>query len=168
MLEKESPHNNPENIPHVEMKEGIPPKEFWVVDDDTEYVPAFIKYCEGATKDRKCQFSQYETGKSALDEIGKRKKDKMPMPSYLFVDGELEKDNDELKNGWEVVKRIRAIPEIEQPKIIAHSRKKDCNEEMKKAGADFSLWKARENEKLRKFLSDPEHYQEDTETIEQK
>jgi hypothetical protein len=144
---------NPEN------REGepIPAKEVWIIDDDEETIKSILKIWQMKTKGL-YNFRHFETGASALAEIKRRQEAKESLPAYIFVDGELKKDEGELKRGASLIKKIRNIKEIEQPQIIAHSTEKEFNQEMLEAGANLAFSKKNFMESA-EFLVDPEKYQ---------
>lgn len=147
---------NKENFPKQENKteqESIPSKEVWIIDDVPEYTKAILRLWEFKFKDSGFQFRCFDTALSALAEIEKRRANQEKMPGFIFIDGQLEKDTGDLKEGVNFVKKVRALKEIQQPKLIANSSDRIRNNEMLKFGADQSFSKA-ESSKAADFLKE--------------
>lgn len=139
-------------------KESTPQKEIWVVDDEKEIIASLLRFWQIKTRHLAYSFKYFETAKSALEEIEKRKESKEKLPDLIFVDAQLDKDKEEeFKKGANLVKRIRDIKEIRQPKIIAHSSDFANNVELLAAGADLGFQKI-DISKSAEFLQNPEKY----------
>lgn len=134
-------------------------KEVWVVDDNIEATTPIMKIWQMKTRERGYSFQLFETAQAALEEIERRRETKEKLPAMIFIDGTLEKDEGELQIGTNVIREIRNIKDIEQPKIIAHSTEGETNEKLKEAGADFAFRKMDIME-TSEFLKDPEGYKE--------
>ncbi|MBU4332384.1 hypothetical protein KKD19_06180 [Patescibacteria group bacterium] len=145
------------NLEKHSEQEPAPAKEIWIIDDDKETIEGILRFWQMKTQDIGYGFKHFETGQSALEEIKRRKESKEKLPDLVFVDGELEKDQEELRKGANLIKEIRSIEEIEQPKIIAHSSDFVNNVELLMAGADLGFQK-KDITKSAEFLKDPEHY----------
>lgn len=117
------------------------PKEVWIVDDSEEIIKSILRFLDLEVGELGFQFEYYDLAQKALEELLRRKKEKRNLPGVIFVDGALEKDEGELSLGSELIKKIRKLEGIEQPKIIAFSSSYQMNEEMKEVGADEMIEK---------------------------
>jgi len=136
-------------------KEIIQPKEIWIVDDSEDIARSALRMWQLKTKDRDYAFKHFETGRAALEELNRRLKEQEGLPQVIFVDGQLEKDEEdsELRKGANLIKAIRSMEDIVQPQLIAHSGIKENNDEMLAAGADLAFEK-KEALKTAEFLAE--------------
>ncbi|MBP6855659.1 MAG: hypothetical protein KBC26_01660 [Candidatus Pacebacteria bacterium] len=112
-----------------EQKEA--PKELvvWVVDDwEVETTAQYIQMqFNGRVK-----VVPFKTGESALEEI---KKEGATLPDLIIVDGELDADEEELRMGDEVVKRLVGSGRLKPLcGIIPFSTKREINQKIYEAG----------------------------------
>jgi CheY-like chemotaxis protein len=150
----------PEKLtPKIE-KEPQLKKEIWLVEDNESLARSLIRLWEGLELDY--VFNHFPTAKSLFEEIEKRlkeiKDEKIKkVADIIFMDGNLEEDEGELRDGAQVIKKIREIKEMEQPIIVAFSSDFVKNVEMMLAGANLSLGKM-QSEKIEEFLKQPEEF----------
>jgi len=143
-----------------EIKEGVPLSEVWIIDDEEEITQTLLRIW-GRKFAGKYVLRNFYTAQEALGEIERLAKEKGILPKIIFVDGQLKKDQGELAQGDVVIQKIRALKDISQPQLIAHSAVGEINKEMIEAGADLSFRKSLDFMKLSKFLEDPEEYKEE-------
>jgi len=136
-------------------KEKLPSKEVWIVDDEPEIIKSLIRFWKGKISEVGYTIKHFEKAKDALDEINRRKAAEENMPKVIFVDGELNKDEEDLKKGSNFIKKIHKIEDIETPKLVAHSSMKEFNDEMLESGADIAFSK-NDVKSSRDFLLDLE------------
>jgi CheY-like chemotaxis protein len=150
----------PEKFPPKIEKEPQLKKEIWLVEDNESLARSLIRLWEGLELDY--VFNHFPTAKSLFKEIEKRlkeiKDEKIKkVADIIFMDGNLEEDEGELRDGAQVIKKIREIKEMEQPIIVAFSSDFVKNVEMMLAGANLSLGKM-QSEKIEEFLKQPEEF----------
>lgn len=112
--------------------------EVWILDDNVDFSESLMRGW-GMAGDS-FGFQAYPTAREALAEIENKIQINQTLPSIIFVDGNLDKDEGELKNGANFIIKVRQL-EIPQPTLIAHSNSKSSNEEMMSAGADLAMEK---------------------------
>lgn len=119
------------------------PKEVWLVDDDADIVSSLLMSWRSKLREKDLSCQVFETGKSVFQELQRRIKEGVAMPSLLLVDGELNKDEEdsEFRLGGNLIRSIRSTENISQPTIVAHSNSDKFNEDMIEAGADISFTK---------------------------
>ncbi len=139
-------------------KEPQPKKEVWIVDDMENVAQSLVCLWQDSKLDY--IFNHFPTAKSLFEEINRRLEEIKGQPAkkivdIIFMDGELKGDEGELRNGANVIKKIKEIKEIEQPIIAAFSVDFANNIEMMQTGANLALNKM-DLEKTIEFLKDPE------------
>lgn len=132
-MEKEG-QINPEDV-EQEVKRPI---EVWLVDDNVDLNRSLMAGWESAGKE--FDFDSYETAKQAFEDIQAKAEEGKPLPNIIFVDGQLESDEGEFREGSNFIFRVRQM-EIPQPYLIAHSSNDWHNKAMKVAGADVVMEK---------------------------
>lgn len=135
---------NPEDK-EVEAKKTI---EVWVLDDNEALTESQLRGWETMVS-KDFGFLSYATAKEALTVIEQKLQNNESLPNIIFVDGNLDKDEGELKDGANFIIKIRRL-DIPQPILIAHSNSKSANERMMSAGADLIMTKG--NKTLRDYL----------------
>lgn len=138
------------NQKQPEKRENTPSREVWVIDDDIATATSALHYLK--FKAKRYTFTHFKTAQSAVEAIIKREQEKQTLPSVLLVDGNLDADKSDFNKGDKVVRKIRELPEIEQPIIIACSSNDEENEKMEAVGANLSFPKI-EFKKISEFLS---------------
>ena len=132
-------------------------KEVWLVDDNENLARALRWYWA----ELPIKFSYFKTAKDFFKEVEKRikdlKKERKKIVDIVFMDGNLESDVGELRNGAKVIEKFREIEDIERPLIVAFSSDFASNEEMLQSGADLMLNK-NDLKKATEFLKDPEKF----------
>ena len=128
-----------------EIREMFPSGEVWLIDDDSATVKRILRFWQLKLKGLSFNFRHFPTAQAALAELEQRQQQQQELPQLIFIDGELEQDEGELRQGAAVVKKIREL-DIAQPQLIAHSSLAEFNQEMMAAGADTAFKKLEINQ----------------------
>lgn len=136
---------NPEDK-ETEAKKTI---EIWVLDDNEALTESQLRGWETMVS-KDFGFRSYATAKEAFAVIEQKLQNNEGLPGIIFVDGNLDKDEGELKDGANFIIKVRKL-ESPQPILIAHSNSKSANERMMSAGADLTIIKGTETP-LRDYL----------------
>ena len=122
--------------------------EVWILDDNEALTESQLRSWDLAGEN--FGFDSYTTAKEALSVIEEKIQKQESLPYVIFVDGNLDQDEGELKDGANFVIKVRKL-EIPQPMLIAHSNSKSANERMMQSGADLTMVKGTETT-LRDYL----------------
>lgn len=122
--------------------------EVWILDDNEALAESQLRSWDLAGDN--FGFQSYATAKETLSVIEQKTQNNESIPNIIFVDGNLDKDEGELKDGANFIIQVRRL-EIPQPTLIAHSNSKTANERMMAAGADLTMTKGTETT-LRDYL----------------
>ena len=134
---------NPENN-EIEERKVV---EVWILDDNEALAESLMRGWESVGD--KFGFEKYATAKEALVKIEEMIQSNKGLPNVIFVDGNLESDEGELRNGANFVFKVRKL-DIPQPMLIAHSNSSLANRDMMQAGADLTMAKGAT---LREYMS---------------
>jgi len=113
--------------------------EVWLLDDNEALTESQMRGWETMVS-KDFGFQSYATAKEALAVIEQKLQNNESLPNIIFVDGNLDKDEGELKNGANFIIKVRKL-EVPQPMLIAHSNSKGANEKMMSVGADLAMEK---------------------------
>lgn len=130
--------NESELNPNKKETEDRKKIEIWAVDDNNTVTKAQMR--GWALAGDNFGFKSYATAKEALGEIEEIVKNNGNLPNIIFVDGNLDKDEYELRDGANFIIQVRKLA-ITQPMLIAHSTCDNANQRMKEAGADLAMSK---------------------------
>lgn len=114
--------------------------ESWFVDDDTNINQAIMRSLR-MLDSQGYSFLVFESAELAWGEVERRNQNGEAMPDLIFVDGDLRKDSAEWNRGEALISRVRSLPNITQPQLIAHSSEQGSNDSMINAGADKAIKK---------------------------
>ena len=135
--------SNPENN-EIEERKIV---EVWILDDNEALAESLMRGWESVGD--KFGFEKYATAKEALVKIEELIQNNKGLPNVIFVDGNLDKDAGELRNGANFIFKVRKL-EVPQPMLIAHSNSSLANRDMMQAGADTTMAKGAS---LRDYMS---------------
>lgn len=139
--------------PEINETEERKPIEVWMVDDNTEVAAALRRGLSFIGDD--FGFFNFDTAEQAISRINELIEKKQSLPKIILVDGDLEKDEGEFREGANLVSKIRKL-EVPQPMLIAHSGNDLQNQKMMAAGADLIMEKGPKTQlkDYRKFLEE--------------